>query len=154
MTGPRAPATRLPGCLPGATTPAASPPPPGGRKAAAPARGGRTAGRRVRGIKLRYNGRASRTHTRASARLAGPALDLASRATRQRGRAGSLTLVKSEIMTELKSEVAGPEDLTEDPGRPTRGKLRGGSAPSPAPRAPRGRTPTDRAPLAIGLVGR
>jgi hypothetical protein len=28
-------------------------------------------------------------------------------------------------MTELKSEVAGPEDLTEDPGRPTRGKLRG-----------------------------
>jgi hypothetical protein len=81
-----------------------------------------------------------------------------SRATRQRScgdaRAGSLTLVKSEIMTELKSEVAGPEDLTEDPGRPTRGKLRGGSAPSPAPRAPRGRTPTDRAPLAIGLVGR
>jgi hypothetical protein len=65
MTGPRAPATppRLPPRSP-AQTPAASPPPPGGRKAAAPARGGRTAGRRVRGIKLRYNGRASRTLAR------------------------------------------------------------------------------------------
>lgn len=70
----RAPLPRLPGCLPGAKYPGGFPAPPGGRKAAAPARGGRTAGRRVRGIKLRYNGRASRTLARRW-RLAGPALE-------------------------------------------------------------------------------